>query len=140
MSRSARLATVVRIVAIVTLLALGAYALTRMGIAPRNTGRSPGVRPPTSPALVWVLASMAVLSELRPLPLPGRSRSAAVYVSLGFSFAILLVSGVVPAIAVQIVATAAACLIMRTSLVEAALTVARFVAALVAADFVLRST
>lgn len=90
------------------------------------------------PGQFWALACLAILADLRPIPLadPAR-RPATVFLSVCFTFAILLVWGVGPAIAVQALATVIASLRLRLPFERAAVLMAQLVLALIAAGGVL---
>ena len=90
------------------------------------------------PMEFWVLAALAVIADLRPFPVPGtRRRVATIFLSICFTFAIMLLWGAGPAIAVQTVAVTGAALRQRLSVARTVFIVGRFVLALVAADAVL---
>src|SRR5262245_2112658 len=56
---------------------------------------------PHLPAAFWVMAVLATVSDSRPFTPPGVRRSAAVFPSICFTFAIMLAWGLAPAVAVQ---------------------------------------
>lgn len=92
----------------------------------------------THPGLFGALASLAILSDLRPFPLPSPSRRPAmVFLSVCFSFAILLVWGLGWAIAVQALATVTASLRLRLRLERVVVLLAQFSLALFAAEVAL---
>jgi diguanylate cyclase (GGDEF)-like protein len=93
------------------------------------------------PAGYWVLAAIGVLGELGPLTLGGgRRHRASVYMSICTSVAILLVWGVWPALAAQVVAALVAALRSRLDPVSAALLIARAAAAIGAAAVIVGVT
>ncbi|AEV88269.1 diguanylate cyclase [Actinoplanes sp. SE50] len=65
------------------------------------------------PAVYWIMAGLAVAADLRPHPLPGRRVSRVVLPSICFTFAIVLAWGLLPALAVQLVAVTVAGARMR---------------------------
>ncbi len=88
----------------------------------------------------WILAGVAVVAEARPFTAPGAARRmTAVHLSLCFTFAIMLLWGPGPAIAVQSVAIMTAELRQRLGLSRAVLTAARMACALFAAGVVFRT-
>ncbi len=90
------------------------------------------------PMEFWVLAALAVIADLRPLPVPWtRRRLGTIFVSVCFTSAIMLLWGAGPAIVVQAAAVLGASLRLRLSVARTAFTVARFALALLAADAVL---
>ncbi len=52
----------------------------------------------------WIMAALAVLADARPVTLPGRWNTAAIYPSICFTFAIMLIYGTAPAVIVQCLA------------------------------------
>jgi diguanylate cyclase (GGDEF)-like protein len=92
------------------------------------------------PALFWALACMAVIGDSGPFTVPGPPRRLAnVFVSVCFSFAILLVWGLGWAIVVQTVAIVIASLRLRFGMERTLVHVAQFALALVAAAAALRA-
>jgi len=90
------------------------------------------------PMEFWVLAGLALIADLRPFPVPGtRRRVGTIFLSICFTFAIMLLWGAGPAIVVQTVAVTGAALRQRFSVARTVFIVGRFVLALVAADAVL---
>src|SRR5262245_42257312 len=90
------------------------------------------------PAEFWVLATLAVVADLRPFSLLGSRRwLATVFLSVCFTFAITLLWGPVPAIVVQTVAAVAAALRLRFSVGRTLFTTGRLALAFVAAGVVL---
>jgi diguanylate cyclase (GGDEF)-like protein len=131
--RSTTLMSVLRPILIAVGLAVALIAVVVMGRGqPQST---PGPRQVSS-AMFWVLATLAVVAELRPFALAGRHRTETVYVSLCFTFAITLVWGAGPAIVVQIIAVVAAWATLRAPVWWTAFTIGRFVLALAVADAV----
>jgi diguanylate cyclase (GGDEF)-like protein len=86
----------------------------------------------------WALAGLAVIADLRPFPAGNWLRPVSrLFVSLAFTFAILLVWGVVPAVAVQTLAVGAGAIRLRRGLAETVGLMARFALAFAAAGAVL---
>ncbi len=86
----------------------------------------------------WTLAALALIGDARPFALSGDRRfPTTIYPSVCFSFAVLLVWGPVPAVAVQAVAAVAGTIRLRMSVGTALFTVGRLVCAMTAAAAVL---
>jgi diguanylate cyclase len=89
----------------------------------------------TAPTDFWLLSALAVVSDARPFSLPvTRRRQTTVFLSVCFSYAILLLWGLGPAIATQTVATSAALLRRRSPLTRGIFTISRLALALSAAS------
>ncbi|WP_246002387.1 putative bifunctional diguanylate cyclase/phosphodiesterase [Allorhizocola rhizosphaerae] len=52
----------------------------------------------------WIMAAFAVLADARPVTLPGKWNTAAIFPSICFTFAIMLIYGTAPAVIVQCLA------------------------------------
>ena len=90
------------------------------------------------PPEFWALAALAVVADARPFPGRGPLRLfGAVFVSIAFTFAIVLVWGAWPAIAVQWLAVLAAAFRRRWGVEQTAVVLVRFALAFIAADTVL---
>jgi diguanylate cyclase (GGDEF)-like protein len=119
------------VIGLTVVLAATAFIL---GLADLPIWRS---RPQGATTMFWVLAAVAVLGDFRPFALPGHRRLTTVYLSVCFTFAIMLQWGSGPAMVVQIVAVLAASVRLRQPAIWTAFTVARLVLALGVADTVL---
>lgn len=90
------------------------------------------------PVEFWVLAVLAVVADVWPLPVPGANRRfATVFLSFCFTFAITLLWGPIFAVAVQTVAVAGAALRLRFTVSWLVFTITRLAAAFGAAGVVL---
>ncbi|HEX6873412.1 MAG TPA: EAL domain-containing protein [Micromonosporaceae bacterium] len=106
--------------------------MTPVGLAASATGL---VR---LPAEFWVLAGLAVAADARPFPARGSLRPfAAIFVSITFTFAILLVWGAWPAILVQSLALVAGAVRLRWRVERTLVTMVRFSLAFLATEAVL---
>jgi len=85
----------------------------------------------------WALAGLAVIADLRPFPAGNSLRLSRVFVSLAFTFAIVLVWGVLPAVAVQVLAIFAGAIRLRWGVKYTIGLVARFTLAFAAAGAIL---
>jgi diguanylate cyclase (GGDEF)-like protein len=93
---------------------------------------------PTATRAFWIIAGLALLSDWQPLRVGEHGpQPAYVFVSVCFTFAILLVWGLAPAVCVQVLAALLGTIRLRLSFTEATLTIARLVLALTAANYVL---
>ncbi|HEX2355132.1 MAG TPA: EAL domain-containing protein [Micromonosporaceae bacterium] len=90
------------------------------------------------PAAFWLMAALAVVADSRPFTPPGRRQSSAIFPSICFVFAILLVWGIGPAIAVQAAAVAVSSWRMRHAAWRAVFNVGQYGLALAAAEGVMR--
>jgi diguanylate cyclase (GGDEF)-like protein len=97
------------------------------------------VVPSHSPATYWLLAVLAVVADLRPLPPPGGQRSV-VFPSICFTFAILLMWGFEAAVVVQTAAVVASAVRMQHRPWRAAFNAAQYAIAFGAAAAVLLAT
>ncbi len=86
------------------------------------------------PPAFWLMAVFAAAADARPLSTSGLRQSVAVYPSICFSFAILLVWGLGPAIAVQTVAAGVACWRLRSTFWRALFNISQYALALAAAS------
>jgi diguanylate cyclase (GGDEF)-like protein len=94
----------------------------------------------THPGVLWALAALAIIADLRPFPLAAPDRRVApVFLSACFTVAILLLAGVRWAIVVQAAATAVAAVRLRLRPERALVLLAQFTFALIAAAAVLRA-
>src|SRR5262245_45413623 len=90
------------------------------------------------PVEFWVLAGLAVIADVRPFVARGPLRRfSAIFVSVGFTFSIMLVWDAGPAIAVQTVAVIGGALRLRWSVERTLILIVRFALAFVVADAVL---
>lgn len=97
-----------------------------------------GVIPPHVPVEFWILAGLAVVADVRPFPVPGAARRMpTVFLSICFTFAIMLLWGIGPAVTVQTLSVVGGALRQRLGLVKTLLTAGRFAIALVAGNAVL---
>jgi diguanylate cyclase (GGDEF)-like protein len=119
------------VIGLTVVLAATAFIL---GLADLPIWRS---RPQNTTTMFWVLAAVAVLGDFRPFALPGHRRLTTVYLSVCFTFAIMLRWGSGPAMVVQIVAVLAASVRLRQPAIWTAFTVSRLVLALGVAEIVL---
>jgi diguanylate cyclase (GGDEF)-like protein len=92
--------------------------------------------PAHSPATYWLLATLAVVADLRPFPPPGGQRSV-VFPSICFTFAILLMWGFAPAVVVQTAAVIASAVRMQHAPWRAAFNAAQYAVSFGAAAAVL---
>lgn len=116
-------------VALVCLLAL-AFVGTRL------PGIGDSVR--HLPAGFWLMAALAVLSDAQPLRPSARRQISPVYPSICFTFAILLTWGLIPAVAVQLVAVVVAAVRARHRVWRAAFNASQYALAFAAGWGVLR--
>jgi diguanylate cyclase (GGDEF)-like protein len=90
------------------------------------------------PPEFWALAVLAVIADARPFPTRGPLRLfGAIFVSITFTFSIVLLWGSLPAIGVQTLAVLAGSFRLRWGVERTLLLLVRFAAAFVAADTVL---
>ena len=93
------------------------------------------------PSAFWVLAVLAVVADALPFAVPGAARRARpVFVSVCFTFAIMLLWGAGPAVAVQAVSVTVAGIRQQLGVARTLFTMGRLSAALVAADAVLSAS
>jgi diguanylate cyclase len=93
---------------------------------------------PTATRAFWILAGLALVSDWQPLRVGERGpQPAYVLVSACFTFAIMLVWGLAPALCVQVLAALLASIRLRLSFAGTTLTIARLVFALMAARLVM---
>lgn len=78
----------------------------------------------------WIMAALAVLADIRPVTLPGRWNTAAIYPSVCFTFAIMLIYGTVPAVLAQAVAVAVSSWRLRHAAWRAAFNIGQYAIAL----------
>jgi len=104
-------------------------------VAPQSTHLNAGPHP--LPTAFWLMAVLAVFSDVRPFTPPGPRQLSPVFPSICFTFAILLIWGIGPAVAVQTVAVAASSVRMRHRLWRAAFNAGQYAVAFAAADLVL---
>jgi diguanylate cyclase len=104
-------------------------------VAPHLTGLTAATRP--SGTAFWLMAALAVVSDVRPFTPPGPRQLSPVFPSICFTFAILLTWGLGPAVAVQTVAVAASAVRMRHRPWRAAFNAGQYAVAFAAADLVL---
>jgi diguanylate cyclase len=104
-------------------------------VAPQSTHLNGGPHP--VPAAFWLMAVLAVFSDARPFTPPGPRQLSPVFPSICFTFAILLIWGIGPAVAVQTVAVGASSVRMRHRLWRAAFNAGQYAVAFAAADLVL---
>src|SRR5437899_6725855 len=71
-------------------------------VLPRSLGATGGPHP--AGTAFWLMAVLAVVSDVRPFTPPGPRQLSPVFPSICFTFAILLIWGLGPAVAVQTVA------------------------------------
>lgn len=90
------------------------------------------------PAAFWVMAALAVVCDARPFTPPGRRHSVAVLPSVCFTFAILLVWGFGPAVAVQTAAAMVSGVRLRHAGWRIVFNIGQYGCALAAAAVVLR--
>jgi diguanylate cyclase (GGDEF)-like protein len=90
-----------------------------------------------APSTYWLLAVLAVLADLRPLPPPGGRPASAVFPSICFTFAILLMWGVAPAVVVQTAAVVVSSIRLRHRPWRAAFNASQYALAFAAAATVL---
>ncbi|MEV0607089.1 EAL domain-containing protein [Polymorphospora rubra] len=88
---------------------------------------------PALPVAFWLMAGLAVVCDARPFTPPGRRQSSAVFPSICFTFAIMLIWGEAPAIAVQAAAVVVASWRMRHTAWRALFNIAQYAIALTAA-------
>jgi diguanylate cyclase (GGDEF)-like protein len=94
--------------------------------------------PPHAPVEFWVLALLAVVADVRPFAVPGvTQRMTTVFLSICFTFSIMLLWGPGPAIAVQAVAVVGAGLRQRLGFTRTLITAGRMAVALIAGAAVL---
>jgi len=110
--------------------AVAVLAFTVAGLA--GTGQAP-----IGDAAFWVLAGLCLAGELLPIRLPRRATVDEVTVSTAFAFAILLVYGALPALAVYALTSVIADLVDRSPLPKAAFNAAQYSVATGAAALVL---
>jgi diguanylate cyclase (GGDEF)-like protein len=90
------------------------------------------------PPEYWALAVLAVVADARPFPTRGPLRqSGAIFVSITFTFSIVLVWGAWPALVAQALAVAGVAIRLRWGLERILLLIVRFSLAFIAADTVL---
>lgn len=118
---------------------LGVIIALAVGVAVTTVART-GFDVRSATVAFWVMAVLAVLTDARPLTTPGPRQSSAVFPSTCFSFAVLLLWGLGPAIAVQAAATAVQAWRTRTVFWRAAFNLAQFALALAAAAAILSAT
>jgi diguanylate cyclase (GGDEF)-like protein len=104
-------------------------------VAPRSTDLTSGPHP--AGTAFWLMAVLAVISDVRPFTPPGPRQLSPVFPSICFTFAILLIWGLGPAVAVQIVAVVASSVRMRHRPWRAAFNAGQYAVAFAAADAVL---
>jgi diguanylate cyclase (GGDEF)-like protein len=85
----------------------------------------------------WLLAALVLAGELLPIPMPGRYGMDRVTVSTGVAFAVLLVFGAIPAMAVYAVTSVISDRLDPTSWVKTLFNAAQYVLSLAAAAAVL---
>jgi len=112
-----------------------AAALTFAVAAVLGAGRAP-----FGDAAFWLLAGLCLAGELLPIRLPRRAAVDEVTVSTAFAFAILLLYGPLPALAVYAVTSIAADLVDRSPLVKAGFNAAQYAVATGAAALLLALT
>ncbi|MEV0727182.1 EAL domain-containing protein [Polymorphospora sp. NPDC050346] len=93
---------------------------------------------PALPVGFWLMAGLAVVCDARPFTPPGRRQSSAVFPSICFTFAIMLLWGEAPAIAVQAAAVVVASWRMRHTVWRTVFNIAQYALALTAAYTVIR--
>ena len=81
---------------------------------------------PHAPAAFWLMAFLALVVDSRPFVTPGPRQSAAVYPSICFTFAILLLWGFAPAVVVQALAVAGHAWIHRRSVLRTAFNIGQY--------------
>lgn len=89
------------------------------------------------PGTYWLLASLAVLADLRPFPPPGGRPTSAVFPSICFTFAILLMWGFAAAVVVQAAAVAVSSIRLRHRPWRAAFNASQYALAFAAAAAVM---
>jgi diguanylate cyclase (GGDEF)-like protein len=90
------------------------------------------------PPEYWALAVLAVVADARPFPARGPMRPfGAIFVSITFTFSIVLVWGAWPAVVAQTLAVAGVAIRFRWDLERTMLLIVRFALAFIAADTVL---
>jgi diguanylate cyclase len=118
--------------ALVTAVVAGGAVVAAVGMAQFPGG--------SLPAAFWLMAAIAAVADARPFTPPGRRQTLAVFPSTCLAFAILLVWGLGPAIAVQAVAVVVSSWRMRHVPWRAVFNIGQYALALGAADLVLRGT
>jgi diguanylate cyclase (GGDEF)-like protein len=94
---------------------------------------------PHLPVEFWVLAGLAVVADVRPFPVPANGRRmTTVFLSICFTFAIMLLWGPAVAIAVQAVSVAGAGFRQHLGVRPTVFIAVRMAVALIAADAVLK--
>ncbi|MGP8000502.1 MAG: putative bifunctional diguanylate cyclase/phosphodiesterase [Streptosporangiaceae bacterium] len=116
---------------VVTVAGLGALLAALDGL------RAAGAAPLASHGLVWVLAALCLLGELKPIVTPGKSVPDAGVASVTFCFAALLYWGFPVAAALAAVVTLVVALSGRTALFRCAFNAAQFTLSLALAGAVL---
>ncbi len=91
-----------------------------------------------APSTFWLMATLAVLADARPLATGGRRSVSPIYPSICFSFAIQLSWGFGPAVLVQASAVVVSSILLRHALWRAAFNISQYVLAFVASAAVLR--
>jgi diguanylate cyclase len=104
-------------------------------VALRST--HPAVVPHPAGTAFWLMAALAVVSDVRPFTPPGPRQISPVFPSICFTFAILLIWGLVPAVAVQTVAVVASSVRMGHRPWRAAFNAGQYAVAFATADLVL---
>ncbi len=114
---------------------VGVCVLAVVLVALRST--TPTGLPHPAGTAFWLMAALAVVSDVRPFTPPGPRQISPVFPSICFTFAILLIWGLWPAVAVQTVAVAASSVRMRHRPWRAAFNAGQYAVAFAAADLVL---
>jgi diguanylate cyclase len=104
-----------------------------------GVGALAAARPRRLPVEFWVLAGLAVIADVRPFAARGPLRRfAAIFVSISFTFSIMLVWGAWPAIVVQTLAIIGGAVRLHWGVERTLILVLRFGLAFLAAEAILR--
>jgi diguanylate cyclase (GGDEF)-like protein len=98
---------------------------------------APSANPGTLGAEIWLMALMAIIADASPMSPPGRRMSSAVFPSICFTFAILIDSGLLAALAVQATAVVVSSWRMKHKPWRAVFNIAQYALALSAAQAVI---
>jgi diguanylate cyclase (GGDEF)-like protein len=114
----------------VTLVAVAAVASLAPALA--------AYQPSTIGASAWVIAGLALVVDLAPFRAPGRGAAATVFPSITFTFALLVGWGLVPAVAVQILAVVVSSIRLRHAVWRGFFNAAQYALSFAAAELVLK--
>ncbi len=89
-----------------------------------------------APSGLYITAALAVLADAMPVSLPGKWNTAAIFLSVTFTFAIMLVYGVAPAVVVQALAVAVSSWRLKHALWRAVFNLGQYTLAFGLAHFV----